>query len=269
MQDFSIEMSAERIVDRRTREYFREVYSSYVNGNYRSATVMLWSVVVADLVFKLEELQMAYADPAAVAILDAVTQSQADNPTSPAWEIELLDEVKKRTLLLDVAEHQALVTLQKQRHLSAHPILTGVRELFSPSRETTRANIRSALEAVLTKPSLMSRKILDSMLEDLERLRDQELARAEVDKLIKGKYLAHMLAKVEDSVFKSMWSLVFLKTDKRCEDNRKINRQALQSLFAHRPDQCLALIEAEPRHYGDVSNEGTVDPTQLAHPQWM
>jgi hypothetical protein len=257
MQDFSIEMTAERIVDRRTREYFREVYSSYVNENYRSATVMLWSVVVADLVFKLEELQMAYEDPAAVEILDAVTRSQLANPTSPAWELDLLEEVKKRTLLLDVAEYQALAALQKQRHLSAHPILTGVRELFAPSREATRANIRAALEAVLTKPALMSRKILDSLLEDLERLRDQELERSELDKFIRGKYLAHMLPKVEDSVFRSLWNLTFLKTDQRCEDNRKVNRQALQTLFERRPDRCLELIEAEPRHYGDVSSEGT------------
>jgi hypothetical protein len=29
MSDFSIELAAEQIVDPRTREYFREVYSSY------------------------------------------------------------------------------------------------------------------------------------------------------------------------------------------------------------------------------------------------
>jgi hypothetical protein len=257
MQDFSIEMAAERIVDRRSREYFREVYSSYVNTNYRSATVMLWSVVVADLVFKLEELETMYGDPAAVAILAAVTKTQTNNPNSPVWELELLEEVKKRTSLLEIAEHESLVALQRQRHLSAHPILTGVRELSSPSREMARANIRSALEAVLTKPSLMSRKILDSMLEDLERLRDQGLERPDLERFITGKYLAHMLPKVEDSVFRSLWNLAFMKTDQRCEDNRKINRTALQTIFARRPDHFLSLIEADGRHYGEVSHEGT------------
>ena len=33
----------------KTREYFDEVLSSYANGNYRSAVVMLYSVAICDL----------------------------------------------------------------------------------------------------------------------------------------------------------------------------------------------------------------------------
>ena len=51
MKDFSIDVEAENIFDQRTREYFQEVLGSFVNGNYRSAVVMLWSVVVADLIY--------------------------------------------------------------------------------------------------------------------------------------------------------------------------------------------------------------------------
>ncbi len=40
----------------KTKEYFNEVISSYANGNYRSAVVMLYSVAVCDLLFKLKEL---------------------------------------------------------------------------------------------------------------------------------------------------------------------------------------------------------------------
>jgi hypothetical protein len=48
MIDFSIELAAERIVDYRTRKYFSEVFGTYSAGYYRSAVVMLWSIVVAD-----------------------------------------------------------------------------------------------------------------------------------------------------------------------------------------------------------------------------
>lgn len=56
MYGISIEDAAERIVDPRTRSYFQEVLQTYVNGNYRSAIVMLWTVVICDLVYKLRTL---------------------------------------------------------------------------------------------------------------------------------------------------------------------------------------------------------------------
>jgi hypothetical protein len=52
MSDYSIELAAERIVDPRTKRYFAEVYGCYASGHYRSAVVMLWSVVVTDILFK-------------------------------------------------------------------------------------------------------------------------------------------------------------------------------------------------------------------------
>ena len=48
---------ADEIYFSKTREYFQEVISSYSIGNYRSATVMLYSVAVCDILFKLNELK--------------------------------------------------------------------------------------------------------------------------------------------------------------------------------------------------------------------
>jgi hypothetical protein len=70
--DFSIEMAIERIVDPRTRNYFGEVYRSYAGGSFRSAVVMLWSVVICDLLFKLDALANTYTDDSARQILEAV-----------------------------------------------------------------------------------------------------------------------------------------------------------------------------------------------------
>ena len=69
MTDFSIELSAERIVDARTRRYFSEVVTSYNNNCFRSAVVMLWSVVICDLLFKLVELATHYGDTTARSIM--------------------------------------------------------------------------------------------------------------------------------------------------------------------------------------------------------
>ena len=42
-------LEIDNIYSSKTREYFREVLSSYSNGNYRSAVVMLYSVCICDL----------------------------------------------------------------------------------------------------------------------------------------------------------------------------------------------------------------------------
>jgi len=70
--------------------------SSFINGNYRSAIVMLWTVVVADLIYKLQVLRDLYADTVAGNILTEIENRQTANPTNPEWEIYLIDEVKSR-----------------------------------------------------------------------------------------------------------------------------------------------------------------------------
>ncbi len=60
------------------KEYFREVMSSYANGNYRSATVMLYSSAVCDIMLKLNELKDMYNDSVAISILDGIEKSRAD-----------------------------------------------------------------------------------------------------------------------------------------------------------------------------------------------
>jgi hypothetical protein len=69
MSDFSIELSSERITDSRTKKYFSEVILCYNTGCYRSSVVMLWSVVICDILFKMMELRDLYADSIAKGII--------------------------------------------------------------------------------------------------------------------------------------------------------------------------------------------------------
>lgn len=55
-------VNAENIYFPQIKEYFREIVSSYDNGNYRSAMVMLYSTIVCDLLLKLKELADVYSD---------------------------------------------------------------------------------------------------------------------------------------------------------------------------------------------------------------
>ncbi|WP_140874843.1 hypothetical protein [Myxococcus xanthus] len=256
-RDFSIEMAAERIVDARTRDYFREAYNSYSNGNYRSAVVMLWSVVVCDVLFKLDELRSLHSDKTAEAILTEIEDQQKKNPKSPEWELSLLEKVRDRTSLIDLTEFGNLAFLQQHRHLSAHPVLTTGYTLFSPTREAVRAHIRSALEGLLTKPSVMTKKVFNAFVEDLEHIQNVLVDDVGLRKYLESKYFPHMLPHVEDSIFRSLWRLVFKVADASCEKNRDINFRALRILLGRRAQEIATGIQAEREYYSSIASSGT------------
>ena len=151
MSYFSIDESIENIKNPYTKELFKEVYSSYAMGNYRSATVMLWSVVVTDLVHKLKELDSVYSDPKAAQILQYIQAEQTKDPKSSKWESEIIDKFYKEINFFETFEVANLEHLQKMRHVSAHPVITSTDLLHSPTKETVYSLIRNALESVLTK----------------------------------------------------------------------------------------------------------------------
>src|SRR5699024_2363334 len=144
-----------------------EVLSSYNNGNYRSAVVMLWSVAICDIVYKLQSLVDLYDDAAAKEILNEVSGIQEKDYKTSSWELKLLDEAHEKTYLLDSYEYENLRYLQKQRHLSAHPVLNSERELHSPNKETARSLLRNTLEGLLVKPPFYTQRVMTELLEDL------------------------------------------------------------------------------------------------------
>jgi len=253
MSDYSIELSAEKIVDSRTKRYFAEVHGCYSAGYYRSAVVMLWSVVVTDILFKLDQLATAYGDATAQAILTEIGDLRKNNPKSPEWETELVNKVASRTDLLDHAELSFLQSLQAHRHLSAHPVMTGVDALFSPNKETARAHIRNVLEGVLTKPPIMSRKVFDTFIEDVEQVSRLSPGPDGLKKFLEAKYFRHFSAATSAHILKSTWRVAFKSTDPRAEANRGINAQALGVVFAHRKAELTELIKSERDWFSDVS----------------
>jgi hypothetical protein len=253
MSDYSIELSAENIVDSRTKRYFAEVHGSYSTGYYRSAVVMLWSVVVTDILFKLDQLATAYGDATAQAILTEIGDTRKNNPKSPEWEAELVNKVASRTDLLDHAEHSFLQSLQAHRHLSAHPVMTGGDALFSPNKETARAHIRNVLDGVLTKPPIMSRKVFDTFIEDVEQVGRLNPGSDGLRKFLEAKYFRHFSAATFAHILKSLWRVTFKSSDPRTDANRAINAQALGVVFSNRRPELTELIRAERDWFSDVS----------------
>ena len=256
LDEYSIEQRATQIFDARTKEYFSEVLSCYSAGNYRSSVVMLWSVAVCDLLFKLQNLVDLYGDAKAKEILADIGKLQQDNERSPIWETKLVESVAEQTQLLDIAERENLLHLQRQRHLAAHPVVNANFQLHRPNRETARALIRNTLDGVLTKAPILSKQIVNELVGDLEQASGILIDDKRLKAYLESKYYNRFNPEVEKAVFKALWKFAFRLTDEPCEKNRAINYSALRLLFGRNPGQFRTQIEADKDYFSTIATGG-------------
>jgi len=249
--DYSIELQAENIYDKRTKEYFQEVLSGYIQGNYRSALVVLWTVAVSDLIFKLQELSEIYEDSNAKNILDTIKEIQDKNPENPQWERELIELIKKRKYF-DTYVITQLKNLQNERHLAAHPVIKKDKlELYQPNKETVRAYIRNILENLLTKPPLLKKEIFSKLLEDLSEKKDLFANKEELEKFLIKKYLNKMPTSIKKYIFKHLWKMVFSLNDEKAKENRIINFQTLSILYSTNKELLLDFLCEECNYFSE------------------
>ena len=256
MDEFSIETRAQNIFDRKTKEYFSEVLSSYQHGNFRSATVMLWAIVVCDLLYKLKYLVDMYGDETAKDILNTVGKMQRTNPRSSDWESKLLNLIAERTNLVEISDVENLKYLQQQRHLAAHPVLSKDLELHQPNKDTVRALIRNVLDGVLTKPPIYTRKIFNEFLDDLARSSTILITDEQLQSYIESKYLSKTNQQLELSIIRSLWKLVFRVQNADCDKNRDINFRALRILVERNKVVLLNRIRSEKDYYSNIAKDG-------------
>lgn len=249
MRDFSIDTLAEQITSPKTKEYFQEIMRSYYSQNYRSAIVLLYSVTIADLVYKLQELKEIYNETSAIDILTEIEQMQRENPKSPDWEGKLVQLIEEKTKLINIPDKVQIDHLKQLRHLCAHPALTQNYELYEPNKETTRAMMCNMLESVLVKPSLLSKKIFSSLLEDISKVRDFMTQYNDIERYVISKYFNNITKTVELDFFRSMWKFVFNIDNNNCNENRDINFKVLKVIVERNYQEVIGLIKKEPKYY--------------------
>lgn len=152
----------------KTKEYFNEVLSSYANGNYRSAVVMLYSTVICDILLKLKELKDMYNDSTANSILKEIERTKKESTSKSSWEKELLEKVRDKTNLIDSKVFSDLSHLYDDRCFSAHPAVNEDFELYTPNQETVIAHIKNILNGVLIKPPIFIKSVINMLTDDLK-----------------------------------------------------------------------------------------------------
>jgi hypothetical protein len=231
MKDFSIEYASQKINSEKTKEYFKEVSSSYFNENYRAAIVTLYSVVINDILIKLEVLDEIYSDSVAKAILDETRTFQESNPTNADWERDIVEKVKNRTSLFDNVDYAHIQALRNDRHLCAHPVIDKDDKLYTPNKETVASHIRNMLESLFLKPAILSKKILSTILIDISTKKELLIDVESLEKYIKSKYLSNINPTIELSIFRDLWKFIFRLNDIQSIENRLINYRVLNLLF--------------------------------------
>ena len=252
MANFSIESLSERISNSNSKEYFKEVTRSYYNGCYRSSIVMLWTVVVCDMVFKLQTLSDYYSDDRARNTLKELKNGQEKNEKDTSWEKKLLEDMKTEFQLLENNEFLELEHLQKQRHLSAHPVLSNDHVLYSPSKETAHAAIRNALEFILIKPAVLTKQNLIHMLQDISNSQNIFTSEEDMKIFLEDRYLKRMTDITVKESFKLLWKFCFKIENENTEYNRSINIKVLNIIFKRSPNENCNLISSDNLYYSDI-----------------
>jgi hypothetical protein len=251
----SLEYKSENIYHQKTREYFNEVMSSYNNGNYRSAVVMLYSVVICDIIYKLQELSDRYSDHIAVSILTKIKQEQEENSTNPKWEKTLIDEVSTRTNLLEPQDKLNINYLRDNRHLSAHPVLDRLDILVKPNKETVRANMANMLDGLLCKSPILSNKIVNTFLEDLISIEEQLVKQDDLERYLNSKYLTKINKPTQEKLFRDLWKFVFRLEDTQTNKHRMVIYKSLMILFSKELTFFVSLIQNDKSYYSQINLE--------------
>lgn len=221
----------------KTRDNFKEVLSSYSNGNYRSATVMLYSTVICDILLKLQELKDMYNDSVARAILKEVEAEKATSGSKSSWEKSLIDKVYQKTKLIDLKAYSDINHLYDDRNFSAHPAINEDFILISPSQESTIAHILNMLTEVLIKPSIFIKDVIDLLTEDLKEKKELYLNQdyfnnKELAQYLNRKYFSKMTIEMKKKTFKAFWKFCYILLENDdCKTNRTINQRAIAILL--------------------------------------
>ncbi len=249
----------EQIYFQKTREYFDEIEKSFYSESYRSAVVMLYSVVIADLLYKLEELKDYYSDTVAENIINEVNSIRKANPKSSEWENKLIERISKETSIIEPYILVNIEHLKEIRNFSAHPSLDQNNELIKPSREKTLGLIKDMLIGIFIRPPLFIKKITTNILEDISNKKEDFLLdNSKFKKYIRKKYFDKIPENMIINVFKDFWKLTFKTENEDCNQNRYINLGFLLITMQDYKLKILENIRKDKQKYNNISDNSNI-----------
>lgn len=231
-----MDLDYSKILDDRSREYFKEAVTCSEHGCYRAAMSTLYCVCMCDIVYKLIGIGEEHGFTPASDILNEMRDTQKTNPRREAWENQLLESVVERTALLDDVTYKIILQIRDWRHLSAHPALDDENKLVTPNQEMVIGHLREIYSRLLTKsPIYVKSRDLPALISDMLLQRRVELMKDNdvFESFLEKEYNISKLSEKDVlRLFKTFWKFELSIADKvEAEYTRIINARFIAYLY--------------------------------------
>jgi hypothetical protein len=114
--------------------------------------------------------------------------------------------------------------------------------------------MRTALESVLTKPALLTRKVLEAFTDDIctraPVLPDED----SLHRYLQAKYFGHLTPVVLGQLFKGVWHITFHSKDTGGEGNRHSLLRALCQVYGAAPVACDSALQQDISYFSEVGS---------------
>lgn len=244
MRDFIIEEELENVKDKNTREYLREIISTYNVGNYRLTIVGLYITLIYDLLYKVKYLKDIYKNEIAEDIINDIDNIKKEFPNSPVWEeyiiyrvtenfknksdfFKSLNKYKKINMekeclsLFDKFMLRKIMRLKEDRNLCSHPTTDG-EKLRNFHRVEAKSHIINMFEIVFLRDYVEFTNIEKSLKYDLETYStsynifdSNYILNKNILNELELRYVSRVSEKVKELVFKCLWKII--NNNKHCE----------------------------------------------------
>mgnify|MGYP003365424221 CR=1 FL=1 len=243
----AFEMEIRKIENPHTRQYMREVISDYNNGNFRSAVIMLYVVIMSDIVEKLDSLSGIYSNEAAKEILAQLSDRSKYDASRERF---LFEQVQKRLPAMLPNEAVATIkSLKEWRNVSAHPSLAqdSPEPLGRPSQETVAGLIRESIDTVFSQSADLSTRSFSPFLDTIAENENSFADDSALKNFLEKKYFTKFQASTYNYMVEHLFSIVFTSTDNDSTQHRYINFKVLIMLIGHKRERSLTYLTKSSR----------------------
>lgn len=204
-----IDALALAVRDRESRRLIAEAITAYRGGALRSSIMSTWIAVSFDIIAKARELaaQGEAAPKAFVLELDSAI-SNSDIRKMQTIESDLLKTANDQFQLFAPHELDALVRLQNDRNLCAHPAFIVEDELYQPTLELVRSHIVHALQYLLIHAPLQGKSAIARFDSDIVSPSFPTRS-ADIGTYIRAKYLDRAKDVLVTNLIKALLSAPF------------------------------------------------------------
>ncbi|MCR4761171.1 MAG: hypothetical protein K5705_13065 [Oscillospiraceae bacterium] len=258
MTEFILEDQICNVKNARTRDYLREIVSTYQHGDYRSCIVTLYVVTVYDLLERIRILDVMYGNSEAHRFMEDFKRKTAPGVDAKYSDLEkeIIQEATNLQILTDIGKRK-VEELRTLRHDCAHPSIDaagiGAAELYMPNRDEVRAKIRTMFELLFLKDPSVMKTVLNGFDADLLQVYQAFGEEKLPDYLLKTYYKRMTADEKKRLLYSPLWYKTFLEDKPESDGNRRAYYIAMRTLIRSDKDVLVQYMCENPDKFsGDT-----------------